>query len=400
MQDEEISPRQLRVGSASWRRGIILPNLIPFEAEDFVYVARRGGGMCSYFVLAILGQFEMSCHGLLVTRFLGSWEGCFMLSLSSHRPGKKVATSSNMKRVQSGNVPPTPALPRGQNRRFGVKAVTKEGKAWYKKHIETTYFSDICVDGDSLARINDILGTPQDTDPLVLTGLNIRPPYQAIRHMLCGPQSMAQWTKHNGKRYHKSLPYAHILRETHVWLKVVMNCLIPGLHYIDITRDRVCLVYALMTGMKLNIKAIIKSLMRKSRVHKGHRYAFGGLITKMCRVAGVLEENLDYMAPLYLAPVDITRTKGTNTDFGPTLTTAECHRRDEFIMAKMYGREMLRHKTGGRPSTDLEIRETENDIPTDEENLRTGSDVESDLDEEIDPIQVEAEADGGDIMED
>ncbi|KAH0678643.1 hypothetical protein KY284_019728 [Solanum tuberosum] len=33
----------------------------------------------------------------------------------------------------------------------------------------------------------DILGTPQDTDPLVLIGLNIRPPYQAIRHMLCGP---------------------------------------------------------------------------------------------------------------------------------------------------------------------------------------------------------------------
>uniref|UniRef100_M1DMQ3 Putative plant transposon protein domain-containing protein n=1 Tax=Solanum tuberosum TaxID=4113 RepID=M1DMQ3_SOLTU len=274
--------------------------------------------------------------------------------------------------------------------------------------------------------INDILGTPQDTDPLVLTRLNIRPPYQAIHHMLCGPQSMAQWTKHSGKRYHKSLPYAHMLRETHVWLKVVMNCLILGLHYTDITRDLVCLVYALMTGMKLNIEAIIKSSMRKSWVHKGHRYAFGGLITKMCRVAGVPEENLDYMAPLYPAPVDITHTKGTDTDFGPTLTTVERHKRDELIMARMYGLEMLRHKTGGRPSTDLEIGEvnrryllndhakallgigpefrepTENDIPTDEENLRTGSDVESDSDEEIDPIQVEAEAeaDGGDIMED
>uniref|UniRef100_M1DHE4 Uncharacterized protein n=1 Tax=Solanum tuberosum TaxID=4113 RepID=M1DHE4_SOLTU len=43
---------------------------------------------------------------------------------------------------------------------------------------------------------------------------------------------------------------------------------------------------------------------------------------------------------------------------------------------------------------------TENDIPTDEENLRTGSDVEFNSNEEIDPIQAEAEADGGDIIED
>jgi len=203
-----------------------------------------------------------------------------------------------------------------------------------------------------------------------------------------------------------------------------MNCLIPGLHYTDITRDRVCLVYALMTGMKLNIEAIIKSSMRKDRVDKGNRYGFGGLITKMCRVAGVPEENLDYMAPLYPAPVDITRIKGPDTDFGPTLTTVERHRRDELIMARMYGLEMLRHKTSGQPSTNLEIWEvnrryllnnnakallgigpefrkpTENDIPTDKENLRTGSDMESDSDEEIDPIQAEAEADGDVMMED
>ncbi|KAG5580182.1 hypothetical protein H5410_050809 [Solanum commersonii] len=63
------------------------------------------------------------------------------------------------------------------------------------------------------------------------------------------------------------------------------------------------------------------------------------------------------MAPLYPAPVDITRIKWPDTDFGPTLTTMERHRRDELIMAKMYGLEMLQHKTGGQPSTDLEIGE-------------------------------------------
>uniref|UniRef100_M1DXG9 Putative plant transposon protein domain-containing protein n=1 Tax=Solanum tuberosum TaxID=4113 RepID=M1DXG9_SOLTU len=198
-----------------------------------------------------------------------------------------------------------------------------------------------------------------------------------------------------------------------------MNCLIPGLHYTDISRDRVCLVYALMTGMELNIGAIIKSSMRMARVHKGHMHAFGGLITKMCHVAGVPKENLDYMAPLYPAPVDITRSKDPDTDFGPTLTTAERQWRDELIMARIYGLGMLRHKTGGRPSTDLEIGEvnrryllndhaktllgigpefwepTKNDIPNDEENLRTSSDVEYNSDEEIDPKQAKAEADGG-----
>ncbi|KAG5571568.1 hypothetical protein H5410_061334 [Solanum commersonii] len=194
--------------------------------------------------------------------------------------------------------------------------------------------------------INNILGTPQDTDP--------SPPYQAICHMLCGPQSMAQWTKHSGKTYHQSLPYAH-MPETRVWLKVVMKCLIMGLHYTDITCDRVCLVYALMTGMELNIGAIIKSSIRKARVHKGDRYAFGGLITKMCRAEGVPEKNVNYMAPLYPAPVDITRTKGPDTEFGPTLTTSEHHRRDEFIMPRMYSLEMLRHQNGFHTSTDMQL---------------------------------------------
>lgn len=85
---------------------------------------------------------------------------------------------------------------------------------------------------------------------------------------------MAQWTHHNRKRYHKTLSYAHMLRETHLWLKFVMNYLIPGLHYSNITREHVCLEYALMMNTDINIGAIIKLAMRKARVNKGHRYAF------------------------------------------------------------------------------------------------------------------------------
>lgn len=48
-----------------------------------------------------------------------------------------------------------------------------------------------------------------------------------------------------------------------------MNCLISGLHYIDITPNKVFLVFALTTATELNSKAILKSAMRKVRVHKG-----------------------------------------------------------------------------------------------------------------------------------
>uniref|UniRef100_M1DH54 Putative plant transposon protein domain-containing protein n=1 Tax=Solanum tuberosum TaxID=4113 RepID=M1DH54_SOLTU len=380
---------------------------------------------------------------------------------SSQRPGKEVATLSQRKRVRSGgNVPPapgpSPAVPRDQTRRFGVNVVVKEGKVWWKKHTRARYFSDVCIDRDSLARefpqmlrlirklhmefiyaelgecnlhmvrefyanwapnarsqfvtvrgvnvpitpagINDILGTPQDTDPLVLTGLNIRPSYRVIRHTLCGPQSMVKWTKNSKKRYHQSLPYAHMLREARV--------------------------YALMTATELNVKVVLKSAMRKAQGHKGHRYAFGGLITRMCRVAGVPEENVDYMAPLFPAPVDITRTKWTDTEFGPILTTADRHRRDELIMARMYGLEMLRHLNGCLASTYMQLGDVErrymlnahdkallgiglvfreqvdDDIPTDEDSLRTSSDVESNSDEKVDPAQAGDEVKGGDVMED
>lgn len=69
--------------------------------------------------------------------------------------------------------------------------------------------------------------------------------------------------------------------------------------------------------------SIIKSTMLKDRVHNGHTYAFGGLITRMYRIVEVSEEILDYMAPLYEARMDITRTKGPDKYLGPILTSAK-----------------------------------------------------------------------------
>ncbi|KAG5581535.1 hypothetical protein H5410_052162 [Solanum commersonii] len=289
---------------------------------------------------------------------------------SSQKPGKEVATSSHKKRAQSGNVPLAPAIPKGQTRWFEVKVVTKEGKAWYKRHTKASYFSDVCIDKDSLAH-----EFPQILRQIRELGMEFifAEPAECNLHMV--REFYANWAPEARSHYvtvrDRNVPITptgindilgtlkdtNSLMLTSPWhnrlsiagkditnLFPMLTCFgRHGLHYTNITRDIVCLVYALMTGTELNIRAIVKSAMHKARVHKGHRYAFGGLITQICRDAGVPEENVDYMTPLYPALVDITQTKGPHTEFGPTLTTGECRRRDELIMARMYGLEMLRH---------------------------------------------------------
>ncbi|KAH0710902.1 hypothetical protein KY284_012329 [Solanum tuberosum] len=301
---------------------------------------------------------------------------------STQRSGKTVV-SSNPKRVRTGTtIPLAPAVPRGQTQFYGAKAVTSEGKTWYKSHTEAKYFSDVILDDVNLERefphimrrlqelhmdficqdpsecnvsvvwefyanwkpdarshivivrgmevpltpssINQILGTA-DAPSDVLTGINISPPYQKILHALCGAHSTTKWIRHGHRGYHQSYPYAHMNREARIWLKIVMNCLIPTLHFTEVTRDRVCLVYALMKDVPINVGAVLKSAMRKARVHRGRRRA------------GVPEESVDYMVPLFTTPLDVTNTKGPENMHGSTLTTTERNRRDEMIMARTFG---------------------------------------------------------------
>ncbi|KAH0712429.1 hypothetical protein KY289_008388 [Solanum tuberosum] len=348
---------------------------------------------------------------------------------STQRSGKAVASSSR-KRVRTGTtIPPAPAVPRGQTQRYGAKAVTSEGKKWYKSHTEAKYFSDVILDDVNLERefphirrrlqelhMGFIFQDPSECNISVVREFyaNWKPDARSHFVTVQGVESTAKWIRHGHRGYHQSYPYAHMNREARVWLKMVMNCLIPGLHFTEVTRDRVCLVYALIKDLPINVGAVLKSAMRKARVHRGQRYAFGGLITNLCRRAGVPEETVDYMAPLFTTPLDITKTKGPENMHGPTLTTAERNRRDEMIMARMFGLEMLRHRNGCRASTQEQLDEVAtkyplneqaeallglgrafiepvwDDVPTDEDKRRTMSDSESDSEaDEVDLLAIE-----------
>ncbi|KAG5595758.1 hypothetical protein H5410_036990 [Solanum commersonii] len=51
---------------------------------------------------------------------------------SSSTSSKAVASCSR-KRVRTGTtIPPAPVVPRGKTQHYGAKAVTSEGKKWYK----------------------------------------------------------------------------------------------------------------------------------------------------------------------------------------------------------------------------------------------------------------------------
>uniref|UniRef100_M1D8F7 Uncharacterized protein n=1 Tax=Solanum tuberosum TaxID=4113 RepID=M1D8F7_SOLTU len=125
------------------------------------------------------------------------------------------------------------------------------------------------------------------------------------------------------------------------------------------------------------------------------------------------------MAPLFPVLVDVTKKKGPDNEFGPPLTTSEYQRRNELIMAHIYGLQMLRHQNGCRASTDEQLghvqmkyllnvhaktllginpefhKPVDDDIPIDEDKLCSDSNVDSNYDtEEVDPVQAGNDAEG------
>lgn len=194
------------------------------------------------------------------------------------------------------------------------------------------------------------------------------------------------------------------------WLNIFLHFFFPGQHFINVTWDRVYLAYALMIGAELNFRSIFKSSMRKAQVHRGRKYTFGGLITKLCKCIRVPEEALDYFPHIEGPQYNVTNIKGLVVSEGPMLTTTERAHRDMLIMGRMYGLKMLHHKTGGRPSTQEELDEVEahyllnayanavlgidpqffelmeDDVSIDPKNAREASDVDEDEIEEEHPV--------------
>ena len=98
-----------------------------------------------------------------------------------------------------------------------------------RSHYVTVQGMEVPLTPATLNKLLGIADAPFD----FLTGIIISPPYQEIRNNLCGTQSMAKWIRHGHCGFHQFLPYAHMNRDTQVWLKIIMNWLIL---WVDFTR--------------------------------------------------------------------------------------------------------------------------------------------------------------------
>ncbi|MCD9560400.1 hypothetical protein HAX54_019073 [Datura stramonium] len=121
----------------------------------------------------------------------------------------------------------------------------------------------------------------------------------------------------------RTYPYSHLSREARVWLKIVYACLVPGKHVTHITRKRVCIVYALMIGVPVNVKVIIKNVLRRVRVKKGQSFGFGGLLIQFLCGHQIKEEEADYKPGYDPMGIDVTKPKEPEGVHGPVLYVNE-----------------------------------------------------------------------------
>ena len=172
---------------------------------------------------------------------------------------------------------------------------------------------------------------------------------------------MTWWTHRKDNGHHNTYPYACLNREARIWLRIVNSYLILGTQYTKVTRDRVFLVYAIMTNVPINIGAVIRISMRKARVHKRSYFSFDNLLTAILRKDHIEEEPADHKLRQNPKKVDLTKIKDPETSEGINLTTAERHPRDESFFRHLYGMTRFTMMNGGRMSTDAELRQLDYD---------------------------------------
>lgn len=212
---------------------------------------------------------------------------------------------------------------------------------------------------------NVILGT-LEADTITLRQLNITPPYADIRHLLCGKRSTATSVHHRESGLNLTFRFAQINKEVSIWLKIIDHFLILGKHMTDITYDKVCLVYALIwEDIDINVGVVILSRLKKGYYHQGHKYGFGGLLTRFLRYHNVEEEEeaMDYRPVIDTCPIDITRTRGLDVAYGIVLTFLESHARSSCHTLLRIGPDFL------------EL--IDDDVPTNEEWQMRDSDINS-----------------------
>ncbi|OIT36515.1 hypothetical protein A4A49_51745 [Nicotiana attenuata] len=89
-----------------------------------------------------------------------------------------------------------------------------------------------------------------------------RPAYQAIPELLCGPNSLAAWNKDRDD-CHSTMTRSNLKLPTKVLLRFINKKILPSGNNSTMSHLRVCLIYAMMTQMLLNMGKIIIATMAR-----------------------------------------------------------------------------------------------------------------------------------------
>ncbi|MCE3050519.1 hypothetical protein HAX54_047413 [Datura stramonium] len=98
-------------------------------------------------------------------------------------------------------------------------------------------------------------------------------------------------------------------REATISLKNICAYLVLGKHVTHVMKDRIFLVYALMTGRPIIVGVIIKDVLTRERVKKGQWFSFGGLLTGFLREQQIDEEVVDYIPRYDSKCLDVMKIK-------------------------------------------------------------------------------------------
>uniref|UniRef100_M1DN14 Putative plant transposon protein domain-containing protein n=1 Tax=Solanum tuberosum TaxID=4113 RepID=M1DN14_SOLTU len=170
---------------------------------------------------------------------------------------------------------------------------------------------------------------------------------------------MARWEHSKDTGRHNTLHFANFNQVARVWLKIVCSVLLPAKHLTKVTRDRVVLIYMLMKGMPINVRAILRHNMMKFKNNLRWQFCYEGFITRFLRARGiekkVVDLNIVFHPKLTGKLVDVTRTKALDTSHGPVLSAQERQAHDDSVMERMFGMAELQLRIRGRLVTDEEM---------------------------------------------
>ena len=82
-----------------------------------------------------------------------------------------------------------------------------------------------------------------------------------------------------------------------MWSYIMSNKLMRTSHFSDLTKEHLMLLYAIMTGKKINVGKIIFVEIQNSIRSERLGLYFPGLITDMCKEAGVRVESFEELIP-------------------------------------------------------------------------------------------------------